>query len=114
MPAKKKVTPAFRFPKTFTAKVTEFIFDTAVRRRTTEHFWLLGDCPLSVAVRRALKVTRTDVSTSRVDCTVVAPTGKWRSRRYTHDGVTVVKAFDEKLALTLPQTVTFTLEKVQE
>src|SRR5271157_4834373 len=106
---KKTAKKVFRFPKTFTANVTQAIFDASKKRRAGKNWWLLNDCPVAVAVRRALKLDRTGASVSRVDCSVIAPTGKYRSRSYTHDGVAVVKAFDEKLALTLPQTVTFTL-----
>ena len=106
--AAKKVK-AFRFPKTFTAKVTQAIFDASSKRMLHGKHWaLLQDCPVAVAARRALKLTqRWAASVSRVDCAMYAPSGK--PRRYTHDGVDVVKAFDQRTAVTLPQTVTFTL-----
>jgi hypothetical protein len=109
----KKKAKAFRFPKTFTAKVTRAIFDASSKRRDADKNWsLMSDCPVGVAVRRALKVGRFDVSASRVDCVVTSPSGT--SRTYTHDGAAVVKAFDEKYDVPLPQTVTFTLTKIEE
>jgi len=109
----KTAKKAFRFPKTFTANVTKAVYDASTKRKTAGKNWaLLNDCPVAVAAHRALKLKRYAVSVSRVDCAIVSPTGK--SRRYTHDGVAVVKAFDERSghSVTLPRTVTFTLTKM--
>jgi hypothetical protein len=110
----KKKAKAFRFPKTFTAKVTRAIFDASSKRKASGKGWgLMHDCPVSVAVRRALKLPRFGVSTSQVDCAVHTANNA-RYRRYTHDGVAIVKAFDQQVAVTLPQTVTFTLAPKEE
>jgi hypothetical protein len=72
MKAKKKaVKKAFRFPKTFTATITKAIFTAATKRKAAGKVWgLMHDCPVSVAVRRTLKLPRYGVSTSQVDCAV--------------------------------------------
>lgn len=112
---KKTTKKAFRFPKTFTATVTKAIFDASTSRKDDgkEHFSVFNDCPVAVAARRALKLKRSSIDVTRVDCTVYAPVS-FKSRRYEHDGEAVAKAFDLKQPVALPQTVTFTLEKVQE
>ncbi len=114
--AKKSATKkAFRFPRKFTATVTQAIFDASVSRLRDgkEHFSVFHDCPVAVAARRALKLNRNNIDVTRVDCTVYAPVS-FKSRRYVHDGEMVAKAFDMKVAVKLPQTVTFTPQKVQE
>jgi hypothetical protein len=109
MPKKTPAKKAFRFPKTFTATVTKAMFNASQKRKDAGKNWgLMHDCPVSVAVRRALKLPRFGVSTSQVDCAVHTAKNA-RYRRYTHDGLTVVRAFDQQLVLPLPQTVTFTL-----
>ncbi len=113
MKAKKSTKKAFRFPKSFTATVTQALFDASTKRRDAGKGWyLMSDCPLALAVAHALKIKRARTSASRVDCAVSSPSGT--SRLYTHNGAAVVKAFDEKLAMKLPQTVTFTLTTKQE
>lgn len=111
---KKSAKPALRLPKTFTAKVTDAIFNASMKRKEKGKSWaILNDCPVAVAARRALKRDRWQVTVSRVDVAVYNHKSH-SSRRYTHDGAELVKAFDSKSEITLPQTVTFTLEPKEE